>query len=349
MRSRLFNASLSKFGLPRISMLTHSRSKPRLPGRLVVLGARGFISRHLQEWCARSSIPCRAVGSEEIDLTNTDNAPGLARLLKDGDAVVMTSMLTPEKGRDYRALMSNLRMAQTVCLALTQAACSHFIYLSSDAVYDAHQIPLDEDSTREPIDLYALSHTAREMMLSSELDKKKIPVCLLRLTNVYGPGDTHNAYGPNRFVRTALSEGCIELYGGGEERRSHVLIDDVIRLIGLVLGHGSGGSLNIAVRHVVSFSDVAQTVIRLAGKPVHLDYLPRTVPTIHRPYKVTQLFRFIYNLGRPIGPIVHRTFMNTAVFAAFPNFRFTPLDEGLASFIEAERKGLNATPRIPSQ
>ena len=279
------------------------------------------------------------MGSDEIDLTNIDNAPRLAQILRADDAVVMTSMLTPEKGRDYRALMSNLHMAETVCLALGQAACSHFVYLSSDAVYDAHQIPLDEDSSREPIELYALSHTVREMMLSSELEKKNIPLCILRLTNVYGPGDPHNAYGPNRFVRTALREGRIELFGRAEERRSHVLIDDVIRLISLVLDCRSAGALNVAVRRASSFGDIARAVIRLVAKPVHVDYLPRTVPTIHRPYKPTQVFRFIYNLGRPISPIVHRTFVNTAVSDAFPEFRFTPLEDGLASFINAERNG----------
>lgn len=320
-------------------MLTHLRSDPGIPKRVVVLGARGFISRHLQEWCAHSSVACLAVGSNEIDLTDTNNSSRLAQVLQVDDAVVMTSMLTPEKGRDYRTLMNNLRMAETVCLALQQVAFSHFVYLSSDAVYDADKIPLDEDSTREPIDLYALSHTAREMMLSSELEKKNIPVCILRLTNIYGPGDTHNAYGPNRFVRTALSEGRIELYGRGEERRSHVFIDNAITLIGLVLDHRSVGTLNVAVRRAVSYSDIAQTVIRLADRPVHIDYLPRTVPTVHRPYKPTQVFRFIYNLGRPIGPIVHRTFINSAVFAAFPAFRFTSLENGLASFVNVERNG----------
>jgi nucleoside-diphosphate-sugar epimerase len=318
-------------------MLTHTRAKPCLPRRVVVLGARGFISRHLQESCARGSVACLPVGSDVVDLTDTNNSRRLAQVLQADDAVVMTSMLTPERGRDYRALMSNLHMMETVCLALDQATCSHFVYLSSDAVYDAHQIPLDEDSSREPIDLYALSHTAREMMLSSELDKKNIPVCILRLTNIYGPGDTHNAYGPNRFVRSALREGHIELFGRAEERRSHVFIDDVIRLISLVLDYRSAGALNVAVRRASSFGDIAQAVIRLVGKPVHVDHLPRTVPTIHRPYKPTQVFRFIYNLGRPISPIVHRTFINTAVSAAFPEFCFTPLEDGLASFINAER------------
>lgn len=329
-------------------MLSHQNLIQKKPDRVVILGAHGFISRHLRDWCSANDIDCLPIGSSEIDLSEVGNAPRLTSLLRANDAVVMMSILTPEKGRDYITLMRNLRMAETVCNALTQARCAHFVYLSSDAVYDAQKIPLDEDSAREPIDHYALCHTAREMMLGAELVKQSIPFCILRLTTVYGPGDTHNAYGPNRFVRTALRDGRIELFGEGEERRSHVFIDDAIRLIGLTLVHRSSGTLNIAIRPAVSFGDIAKIVVDLAGKPVRVEYAQRTVPVIHRPYKPTQLFRYIYNLGRPIGPIVHRTFVNSAVFAAFPEFRFTPLEMGLVRFMDAERSHANSGDDVPS-
>lgn len=322
-------------------MLSHQNPIQKKPDRVVILGAHGFIARHLRDWCSANGIDCLAIGSSEIDLSEVGNAPHLAALLRPSDAVVMTSTLTPEKGRDYLTLMRNLHMAETVCRALAHAPCAHFVYLSSDAVYDAQKIPLDEDSAREPTDLYALCHTAREMMLGSELARLATPYCILRLTTVYGPGDTHNAYGPNRFVRTALKDGYIQLFGEGEERRSHVFIDDVIRLIGLVLAHRSTGTLNIAARPAVSFGEIVKIIIDLAGKPVRVEHAPRTVPVIHRPYKPTQVFRFIYNLGRPIGQIVHRTFVNSAIFAAFPEFCFTPLETGLARFIDAERGHAN--------
>jgi nucleoside-diphosphate-sugar epimerase len=42
-------------------------------------------------------------------------------------------------------------------------------------------------------------------------------------------GDPHNGYGPNRFRRLAAAGQEIVLFGGGEERRDHVLVDDVAR------------------------------------------------------------------------------------------------------------------------
>jgi nucleoside-diphosphate-sugar epimerase len=292
----------------------------------------------LQSWCEGKGLACRAVSSKDVDLTQIDASRRLAELLRPEDAVVMTSLVEPGKGRDYRMLMANLRMAETVAGAFETASCAQFIYLSSEAVYDANQIPLDEDSRREPTDLYALAHTAREMLLSDQLGRRDVPVCILRLSAVYGPGDTHNAYGPNRFVRDALGQGRIVLFGKGEERRSHVYVDDAVQIIGRALMHRSSGTLNVVVRRAVTYKRIAEEVIRQLGKPVEIAYAPRTVPVIHRPYKPTQVFRFIYNLGRPIGPMVHRTFLNSAVFDAFPDFAFTPLEKGLSSLIAAERR-----------
>lgn len=318
-------------------MLTHLNASPVSPSRVVILGARGFLSLHLQALLKLHDIACLAVPSSDFDLTQPGSASRLATVIRDTDAIVMMSTLTPEKGRGFTTLMLNLRMAENVCLCLAQARCAHFVYLSSDAVYDAHQIPLDEDSTREPVDLYGLMHTAREMMLGSVLEEAQVPYCILRPTNIYGPGDTHKNYGPNRFVRTAVGEGRIVVFGQGEERRSQVYVDDAIKLIERVLLHRSRGTLNIATRPAVSFRDVAETIIKHHGRPVRIEHAPRKLSVIHRPYKPTQIARFIYNLGRPIGPIVHRTFAVSTIFDAFPDIKFTPLSQGLAQFVQAEQ------------
>lgn len=326
-------------------MLTHLHASPIPPARVVILGAKGFLSQHLQTALKSDGTAFLAVSGRDIDLTQPDSAGRLAAVLRPDDTVVMMSTLTPDKGRDAKTLMLNLRMAENVCLCLAQVPCAHFVYLSSDAVYDAHQIPLDEDSTREPVDLYGLMHTTREMILGSVLEQAKVPFCILRPTSIFGPGDSHNNYGPNRFVRSMLGEGRIVLFGEGEERRSHVYIDDAINLMKLAIRHRSRGTLNIATRPAVSFRDVADIIIESCGSPVRIEHAPRKLPVIHRPYKPTQIARFIYNLGRPIGPIVHRTFVITAIFDAFPNFAFTPLAQGIAHYIEAGRKLAGASGR----
>jgi UDP-glucose 4-epimerase len=318
-------------------MLTHLQPRTLSPKRVVILGARGFLSLHLQHALKEGGIPFVALASSETDLTKPESVGQLEAQIQPDDAVVMLSTLTPDKGRDVGTLMLNLRMGEHVCSAMRRTGCAHFVYLSSDAVYDAHQIPLDEDSTREPMDLYALTHTAREMMLTSVLDKKETPFCILRPTNIYGPGDTHFNYGPNRFVRTALKDGVITLFGNGEERRSQVYVEDAVGIIMRVLRHRSRGTLNIANRPAVTFRQIADLIIGLSGRSVRVEHVERTVPVVHRPYKPTQIARFIYNLGRPIGPIIHRTFAVSAIAEAFPDISSTPIEQGLERFVSAEK------------
>jgi UDP-glucose 4-epimerase len=149
-------------------------------------------------------------------------------------------------------------------------------------------------------------HLARERMLCQTLAKGKAPLFLLRASLLFGARDTHNGYGPNRFVRAALKEGRITLFGEGEEKRDHVSIKDLSRLIGLALAHRSQGVLNGATGESVSFRDAAERVAELVGGGVKVEGTPRQ------------------------NPITHRHFDITATRKAFPEFRFTPLKETLA-------------------
>lgn len=301
-------------------MLIQLRSEPTAPRRVVLFGASGFLARHLQTGLRTRRIESLAISSLDADLTESSSVTRLQELVREDDSVVMLSTLTPDKGRDHRTMMKNLGMAETVCRVFEDVRCAHFVYLSSDAVYDAHQTPLDENSSREPIDLYALMHTAREMMIGSVLDKAGIPFCILRPTNMYGFGDTHNSYGPNRFVRSAVREGCISLFGDGEECRSHVYVLDAVDVILRVLLHQSTGTLNVAANDVVSFRHIADLIVGLCRDRVRIKHVP---PADHAN-----------------SSVVHRPYAVSAMFKAFPDIRFTAMNEALASYIEAVRAGV---------
>src|SRR5207249_1612924 len=101
---------------------------------------------------------------------------------------------------------------------------------------------------------------------------------------------THNGYGPNRFVRTALEEKAIKLFGQGEEKRDHLYIRDLSRLIGVCVLHRSAGVLNAATGISMSFREVADTIIA-CGTDVRLDCLPRTTPITHRHFDVATTLR----------------------------------------------------------
>ena len=116
-----------------------------------------------------------------------------------------------------------------------------------------------------PESLHGVMHLAREIMFRSEI---AAPLVTLRPTLIYGAGDPHNGYGPNRFRRLAAKGEPIVLFGKGEERRDHVLIDDVAELAARVIYRRSTGALNVATGVVTGFRDIAEAVVALSGRAV---------------------------------------------------------------------------------
>jgi len=283
-------------------MISHRLSAPSAPERVVLFGASGFIGKAIRAKLRAEAIDVLGVTSAEIDLVSPASVDRIAGMLKPEDAVVMLSALTPDKGRDTATLMKNLAMMQHLCAAVEQAGCAHFVYFSSDAVYDSAIARVSEAVPASPQDLYGTMHRTREIIAHGI----KAPLLVLRPTLVYGAGDTHNAYGPNRFRRMAQKDGRITLFGGGEELRDHVHVDDVAALTLRCLLHRSAGTLNVATGVSTSFRKVAKLVAQGFDGPVGIVETPRANPVTHRHYDVTNLIK------------------------VFPDFRFIPLADGIA-------------------
>lgn len=282
-------------------MLTH-RHEPRNPARVFLLGASGFIGRALVALLEREQIPFIAPRSNELNLTGPEAQSQLRQLLRPEDSLVVLSALTPDRGRGIDTFSANLRMVEQLCAVLAEIKPAHVIYFSSDAVYPFGAGPVSEASLAAPTDLYGAMHRSRELMLAQTLGNA---LCILRPSLVYGAGDSHNSYGPNRFRRQAAKDGKIPLGGEGEETRDHVFVDDVAALSLRVLRQGSTGLLNIATGRSIDFGSLARMVAARFKNDVNICPSPRTAPA------------------------THRHFDTTALLQAFPDFAFTPLERGL--------------------
>jgi UDP-glucose 4-epimerase len=286
-------------------MLSHLSSEDAVPRRVVVLGSRGFLGSELAASLQAEGIPCRSVPRSEIDLCDAGAADRLRQVLEPDDALVVAAALTPEKGRDVGTLMKNLRMAECLVQALMDKPCAQLVYISSDAVYDGGETLISEERAPSPVDLYALMHIGRERMLGHASQARNVPFCVVRPVAIFGAGDTHNSYGPNRFMRAALKERRIQIFGGGEETRDHVYIADVVALIGMVLRRRSSGVIKAASGRAVSFGELAERIRKLVGPDVVIESLPRS------------------------GAVTHRHFDTTTLIKSFPQLRQTSLEEGL--------------------
>lgn len=285
-------------------MLKHLNVRPAAPARVVVMGAGGFVGNAIANRLERLCVPVLRLGRRAVDLLAPDAADRLAAQLRPEDSFVAVSALAPCKTVDM--LRDNVQMALALVKAAARAKPAHVVNISSDAVYADSADPLTESSPAAPDTLHGAMHLVREVMFRSET---KGPLAILRPSLLYGAADPHNGYGPNRFRRLAAAGEPISIFGNGEERRDHVLIDDVAEVVVRVLFSRSTGVLNIATGSVASFREIAEAVVALSGREVPINTIPRSGPMPHNGF---------------------RPFDIAACRAAFSDFRYVPLRDGLA-------------------
>jgi nucleoside-diphosphate-sugar epimerase len=293
-------------------MLTHGNTAAAAPARVVVMGAGGFVGQAIAARLERDRVPLVRLTRRDVDLLAPDAGDRLAARLRPDDVLVAVSAVAP--CRTPAMLCDNMIIAAALAKAAAAAALAQFVNIGSDAVYADSAAPLTEDSVKAPDSLHGVMHLAREIVFAGEITA---PLVTLRPSLLYGAADTHNGYGPNRFWRLALAGEPITLFGKGEERRDHVLIDDVAELAARVIYRRATGTLNIATGTVTSFHDIAEMVVRLSGRPLPIVESPRTQPMPHNGY---------------------RAFDIAACAAAFPDFAFTPLPQGLTQTVEAAKR-----------
>lgn len=138
---------------------------------------------------------------------------------------------------------------------------------------DAAPIAMSAATTRPaPVSVYGATKLAQENLLTSWAQSVHVEPVILRLQNVYGPGQSLiNPYTGimSLFCRLAKAGESIPLYEDGEVRRDFVLIDDVARALAAAALAEAPGSLpvDIGSGEHQTIATAAELIARHYGAP----------------------------------------------------------------------------------
>ena len=286
---------------------------------MIVLGATGFLGQAIDAALANAGADVHGFSSKTLDLTDRAAFGVLDTLAGPDSTLIFASAVTPDKGRTVDALDANLQMAMNVGRYLEGHPFGKVVYVSSDAVYPMGPTSdevVTEASAVEPADFYALAKYAGERVLANVCGAAKIPLVIVRPTGVYGPGDTHNSYGPNRFISQIQHDRKVSLFGEGDDIRDHVYLDDVAAaIVGLAASPDAAGVFNIASGESRTFGSIVEQLRALSPIDFEVVNLPKSGGTSRRDFDISRLRE------------------------AWPNLTLTPFEEGLKQTVAARLGG----------
>ncbi len=247
--------------------------------RIIILGASGFIGKYLfDKFSNNKGTKIIGFSSKELDLLFAKEVDRKLSGVTPDDVLILTSAITRLKENTFDSMLKNARMAENIANLIIEHPVGQVIYLSTIDVYGVNVkkgVKITERTELSPNDHYSISKLAGEFLLRRACGLKNIPLVILRLNGVYGPGD-HQKSTINAIVSFALREKKIFIYGRGEGLRDYIYVDDIYRLTKYAIDKKLDLIFNAATGKSYSIAAIARIV--RSSMPVKIDVEFKPIP-----------------------------------------------------------------------
>jgi UDP-glucose 4-epimerase len=148
------------------------------------------------------------------------------------------------------------------------------IFASTSEVYGKNEnLPFHEDSNRVlgATSIHRWSYSTAKALdehICLAYAEKGLPVSIVRYFNTYGPRQSSSQYGQvvPRFIKAALLNQPIEVYGDGTQSRCFTYVSDTVAgTVAALRKEANGLAFNIGSEHPITIAELAQAVRRLTG------------------------------------------------------------------------------------
>jgi nucleoside-diphosphate-sugar epimerase len=145
------------------------------------------------------------------------------------------------------------------------------VYTSTRQIFGKPRyLPVDEDHPVAPVDVNGITKYATEQLHLLYHDVYGLRSSAVRLTNVFGPRlrlrDDLQGFLPI-FIRRALTDDVISVFGEGEQERDCLYVDDVVEclLLTALAPDAPGEIFNVGNDERLSLGAIADAIVRAAG------------------------------------------------------------------------------------
>ena len=250
--------------------------------RALVTGSRGFVGTHLVAHlnaCADDVIEVdRVIGSPPIE-----DVGAVSELIAEArpDAVYHLagqSDVAASWDDPIGTFQTNADGTLHVVRACIDAGVERLLSVTSSDIYgmvDPDALPITEDAPLRPVNPYAASKAAAEMVCIQGFLGHGLGVIRARAFNHLGPGQSDRFLAPAlaaRIVGNEQTGSTAVPVGNLSARRDFTDVRDVVRAYRLLVVDGvPGEAYNVCSGRDVAVSDIAETLLGLAKIPMTLE------------------------------------------------------------------------------
>jgi dTDP-glucose 4,6-dehydratase len=273
----------------------------------VVTGGAGFLGSHLCDFLLGKGERVICVDSLETgSLQNVEHLRSAEftfvnhditnHLEIDGPVDFVYHLASPASPIDYLRLpLLTLKVGSYGthnALGLAKWKRARFLIASTSEVYGDPQVhPQPETywgnvNPIGPRGVYDEAKRYAEALTMAYHRQQGVDTAIVRIFNTYGPRmRPHDGRAIPTFVRQALSNDPLTVFGDGSQTRSFCYVDDLVRGLYLLAHSGEHLPVNIGNPGEFTLLELAQTVIRLTGSSSEIVFeaLPVDDPQVRQP------------------------------------------------------------------
>jgi dTDP-glucose 4,6-dehydratase len=273
----------------------------------IVTGGAGFLGSHLCDYLLREGY--RVICVDNLDTGSLQNLEHIRDerftfvnhdltepfFIEEGIDFVY-HLASPASPIDYMRLpLHTLKVGSYGThhmLGLAKFKRARFLLASTSEVYGDPQVhPQPETywghvNPIGPRGVYDEAKRYAEAMTMAYHHQQGVDTCVARIFNTYGPRmRPFDGRALPNFMRQALANKPLTVYGDGSQTRSFCYVDDLIRGLVLLAESGEHLPVNLGNPDEMSLLALAETVVRITGSTSDIVFEPLPIddPNVRRP------------------------------------------------------------------
>lgn len=271
--------------------------------KILVTGGAGFIGSHLCELLVHNGHNVVAIDnlstgrlenivhllpmpSFQFVRETITNYQVLDRLTSEADIIIHLAAVVGVKlivEDPVHTIATNIMGTEAVLTTANRYGCKVMLASTSEVYGKGFKVPFNEEDdcvmgpTSHSRWSYATSKAIDEFLGLAYYHQFGLPVVVMRFFNTVGPRQT-GQYGMvvPRFVRQALANEPITIYGDGEQSRCFADVADIINAVVKLAEHPAavGQVFNVGSTEEVTIRELAEKVITATGSHSKIVYVP---------------------------------------------------------------------------